>query len=231
MNATNNGTFAPATETSSIIHPNRTLLVILYRYGLAFIFFIGFSGNLASLVTFMSPILRVISTGCLFFMVAISDMLYLMISIFDFVEVGIVQGGIFLSVYDSVCRFRWFAKGLLRFCSAWILVSIAIDRWLRTRFPFKANQWCIPRNALIAMLIITVLGIALHGHMLSIQLFGRFFPGIPSVACGPIDPTSLYMPFFFTQWPIIQVVKRETKIEKYPSDCFRSLSSQSFLYC
>ncbi|CAF5020761.1 unnamed protein product, partial [Rotaria sp. Silwood1] len=152
----------------------------------------------------MSPILRVISTGFLFFMVAVSDILYLMITIFEFVEAGIVQGAIFLSVYDNVCRFRWFSKGLIRFCSAWILVFIAIDRWLRTRFPFKVNQWCTRRNASIAVLIATLFGIALHSHMLSTQLFGRFFPGIPSVACGPINPTSFYMPFFFTQWPIIQ---------------------------
>ncbi|CAF4476037.1 unnamed protein product [Rotaria sp. Silwood2] len=206
MNTTSNDTFAPVTESPTIIHPNRTLFMILYRYGLVLIFLIGFSGNLASLVTFMSPILRVISTGFLFFMVAVSDILYLMITIFEFVEVGIVQGAIFLSVYDNVCRFRWFSKGFIRFCSAWILVFIAIDRWLRTRFPFKANQWCTRRNASIAVLIAILFGIALHSHMLSTQLFGRFFPGIPSVACGPINPTSFYMPFFFTQWPIIQVV-------------------------
>ncbi|CAF1361545.1 unnamed protein product [Adineta steineri] len=153
----------------------------------------------------MSPMLRATSTSCLFFIVAISDTLFLMISIFDFVEVGIVQGPIFLSVYDSVCRFRWFSKGFIRFCSAWILVLIATDRWIRTRFPFKVNQWCTRRNALITILITIVLGIGLHGHMLSIQLFGGYFPGIPSVACGPIDPTSFYLRFFFTQWPIIQV--------------------------
>ncbi|CAF1421090.1 unnamed protein product [Adineta steineri] len=153
----------------------------------------------------MSPILRVTSTSCFFFMVAISDTLFLMISIFDFVEVGIVQGPIFLSVYDSVCRFRWFSKGFIRFCSAWILVLIAIDRWIRTRFPLKVNQLCTRCNALITILITIVLGIGLHGHMLSIQLFGAYFPGIPSVACGPIDPTSFYLRFFFTQWPIIQV--------------------------
>ncbi|CAF1172472.1 unnamed protein product [Adineta steineri] len=159
----------------------------------------------------MSPILRVTSTSCFFFMVAISDTLFLMISIFDFVEVGIVQGPIFLSVYDSVCRFRWFSKGFIRFCSAWILVLIAIDRWIRTRFPFKVNQLCTRRNALITILITIVLGIGLHGHMLSIQLFGGYFPGIPSVACGPIDLTSFYMRFFFTQWPIIQATQYQDR--------------------
>ncbi|CAF1345428.1 unnamed protein product [Adineta steineri] len=230
MDPTSNGTLALVRDSSSFIHPNRILLMILYRYGLVFVFVIGFSGNLASLVTFMSPILRVTSTSCLFFMVAISDTLYLLISIFDFVEVGIVQGPIFLSVYDSVCRFRWFSKGFIRFCSAWILVLIAIDRWIRTRFPFKVNQWCTRCNALITILITIVLGIDLHGHMLSIQLFGGYFPGIPSVACGPIDPTLFYLRFFFTQWPIIQVVKREMKIEKRSFKYFRSLSYQLFLY-
>ncbi len=147
----------------------------------------------------MSSILRVISTRCLFFVVAISDILYLMISIFDFVEADIVQKAIFLCVYDSICRFRWFSKGFIRFCSAWILVLNAIDRRMRTRLPCKTNQWCTRRNALITVLITIVLGIGLHGHMLSIQLFGGFFPDIPPVSCEPIHPTSTYMPFFFTQ--------------------------------
>ncbi|CAF1664677.1 unnamed protein product, partial [Adineta steineri] len=205
MDATSNGTLALARQSPSFVHPDATLLVILYRYGLAFIFFIGFSGNFASLVTFMSPVLRVTSTGFLFFMVAISDMLYLMVSIFEFVEVGIVQGPIFLSVYDSVCRFRWFSKGFIRFCSAWFLVLIAIDRWLRARFPFKVNQWCTRRNALITVLFTSVLGVGLHGHMLSAQLFGGYFPGIPSLACGALNQSFFYLRFFFTQWPIIQI--------------------------
>lgn len=207
MNTTTNATFAPETESPPFLQPDRKLFVILYRYVLGFIFLIGFSGNIASLVTFMSPVLRVISTGYLFFMLAMSDILYLTISIFDFVEAGIVQGPIFLSAYDSVCRFRWFSKGFIRLYSAWVLVLIAMDRWMRTRFPFNANKWCTRRNASFALIIIILFSIGLHSHMLNAQLFGRFFPGIPSGACGPIDPTSFYMTFFFTQWPIIQVLQ------------------------
>ncbi|CAF3390809.1 unnamed protein product [Rotaria sp. Silwood2] len=205
MNTTSNETLTTVTQQSFIIHPNKILLMILYRYGLGFVFLIGFSGNFASLVTFMSPILRVMSTGCLLFMLAMADIFYLMISIFEFVEVGIVQEGIFLSVYDSICRFRWFMKGFIRFCSAWILAFIAIDRWLRTRFPYKTNQWCTRRNAFIAVSIAAVFAILLHSHMLSSQLFGGLFPGTPSIACGPIDTRSPYVFFFFVQWQIIQV--------------------------
>ncbi|CAF3013966.1 unnamed protein product [Rotaria sp. Silwood2] len=153
----------------------------------------------------MCPILRVTSTGCLFFMVAISDLLYLLVSIFEFVEVGIVQRAIFLSVYDNVCRFRWFSRGMIRFCSAWTLVLIAIDRWIKVCFPFKANKWCTRRHAWIAVILLIPPGICLHGHMLSTQLFGRLFPGIPSAACGPIDPTTYYLYFFFVHWPLIQI--------------------------
>lgn len=37
-------------------------LVFLYRYGLGLIFVFGFIGNLASIITFLQPTLRITST-------------------------------------------------------------------------------------------------------------------------------------------------------------------------
>ncbi|CAF0984662.1 unnamed protein product [Adineta steineri] len=192
-------------STSYLVHSNPLFLVLLYRYGLGFIFLFGFTGNLASMATFMQTTLRATSTAFLFLILAVSDTLFLLVSIFDFIEVGLTQGPILLTTYDSLCRFRWFLKGLTQFCSAWILVFVTIDRWLRTCFPFKANKWCTHKNVIIVTICIIIIGTSLHSHMLSAQLLGRLQPGIATSACGPADPFGLYANFYFAQWPFIQV--------------------------
>lgn len=203
MNA--NTTNAPSPTPPFRTLSNPTFVVLLYRYGLTFIVFMGIAGNLASIVTFKRPNLRHTSTCCLFLAVAISDTMFLLVTIFDVVEVAIVQGPIFLANYDNFCRFRWFARGFTRFCSAWLLVIVAVDRWFRSRFPYQINKICTRLNVLIATAVVMILSCALHSHLLSPQNVRRFFPGIPSLACGPANPMSSYIYFFFIQWPIIQV--------------------------
>ena len=68
---------------------NSILLVRLYQIAYPITFIFGFIGNIASLITFSRSTLRKVSTSCLFIMLAISDTLYLLICIFDFVEFGI----------------------------------------------------------------------------------------------------------------------------------------------
>ena len=184
---------------------NPMILVFFYRYGLSILFVLGLVGNLASIVTFSRPVLRATSIGCLFLLLALSDNLFLFVEIFDFLEVGIVQGPIFLENYDSLCRFRWFAKGLSQFCSAWILVVVSGDRWVRSRFPFHANRWCKRRNAFVAAFALTCIGFALHVHFLMPGLFGGLSPGIATEACGPLNPGGSYGTFYFNHWPFVQV--------------------------
>ena len=186
---------------------NATFLVVVYRYGLGLALLLGFAENFASGVTLLRLRLRVTSTGCLFFMMTVSDTIFLMVSMFDFVEAGIAQGPIFLSGYDTLCRFRWYMKGVAQFCSAWILVLITIDRWLRTRFPFKSKQWCTRQNALAVVILVTIISASLYGHILNAQFFGRRFPGIATEACGPVDFRGSYIQFYFSQWSYIQVVE------------------------
>jgi hypothetical protein len=88
--------------------------------------------------------------------------------------------------------------------SAWILVIISIDRWIRTRFPFKSGSICTPKKALIAVAVLLVLDIALHSHMLT-PLFGMLIPGFAIIACGPNIYNASYALFYFLNWSIIQV--------------------------
>ena len=68
---------------------NPAMVVRFYQIGYPITFLLGFVGNIAGLITFSRSTLRKISTGCLFITLAMSDILFLLISIFDFVEFGL----------------------------------------------------------------------------------------------------------------------------------------------
>ncbi|CAF1164054.1 unnamed protein product [Adineta ricciae] len=192
--------------SSSMAVVNTPFLLFSYRYGLGLIILLGFFGNLASIMSFSLAAVRVTSTGCLFLVLAAVDTVFLLASTFDFVEVGLVQGPIFLNVYDVVCRFRSFLKGFASFCAAWILVLVTIDRWIWIRYSSKANKWCTHRHIVIGILSTVIITTALHSHMLSPQLFGRLMPGIATSACGSVNPIGSYANFYSSQWPFIQVI-------------------------
>jgi hypothetical protein len=67
---------------------NPVTIIRFYQIGYSFTLLLGFIGNTASLLTFSRPTLRKISTGCLFIALACSDILYLLMCIFDVLEFG-----------------------------------------------------------------------------------------------------------------------------------------------
>lgn len=79
---------------------NPLIVVRFYQIGYPITFLLGFLGNTASLITFSSSALRKVSTGCLFIILAISDTLYLLMCIFDFIEIGLQVMRLFNSVID-----------------------------------------------------------------------------------------------------------------------------------
>ena len=89
---------------------NPTVVIQFYQYGYPITFLLGFLGNIASLLTFFRPSLRKVSTGCLFIALAISDLCYLFICIFDFLEFGLkVSQDMFISSssIDFLCSHRF----------------------------------------------------------------------------------------------------------------------------
>jgi hypothetical protein len=97
MNATTTTTNMEAIPTTTMsiydllymYFKNPVIVIRFYQIGYSFTFFLGFIGTTASLLTFSRPTLRKVSTGCLFITLAISDMLYLLTCIFDYLEFGI----------------------------------------------------------------------------------------------------------------------------------------------
>ena len=97
MNNTTAATVAPPSNTTYTytlddyyaMYINPITVIRFYQIGYPITFLLGFLGNAASLLTFSRPTLRKVSTGCLFIVLALSDTLFLIMHIFDFVEFGL----------------------------------------------------------------------------------------------------------------------------------------------
>lgn len=94
MNNTTASSIVQTSKTSSAFSslsgiqiPAITTQFFLWGYLITFL--LGFPGNTLSLLTFSRPTLRNISTGRLFILLAISDTLYLVVTLVDFVEFGL----------------------------------------------------------------------------------------------------------------------------------------------
>lgn len=106
-----NSTSTAITETTTLFSyldfylsliqiPSFTTQVFLWGYLVTFL--LGFTGNTLSFLTFYRPTLRKVSTGCLFILLAISDTLYLLVAVVDFVEFGLQV------VYCKLCLMIYF---------------------------------------------------------------------------------------------------------------------------
>jgi hypothetical protein len=93
---------------------------------------------------------------------------------------------------------------MAQICSAWVLVIISIDRWIRTRFPHKLATLCTPKKALLAVAVLILLDVIIHSPMLT-SLFGMLLPGVALVACGPNTKEKTYLNFYYYTWTIMQV--------------------------
>jgi len=92
--------------------------------------------------------------------------------------------------------------------SSWILVVISIDRWIRTRFPYKSGSLCTPRNALLVVGVLLVIDVGLHAQMLT-SWFGMLIPGFAILSCGPTLTSSSYFIFYYLKWSVVQVSSKK----------------------
>ncbi|CAF1216927.1 unnamed protein product [Didymodactylos carnosus] len=203
--------------------------VALYGYPLLYI--LAIVGHTSSLLIFLRPTLRHVSTSCLFIALTISDSVYLLVSIYDFINTGFRRPD---SSADpsATCRLRTFVQSTFMCCNAWLLVTISADRWARVRFPFKSKQKCTRRNALLVIIGILIAAAGLNGHFLVPQIFGRLPAGVMTV-CGASMVNPNYFQFFRRTWPILfsclQTLIPVILLLIFSLDTFRRLARNSIV--
>ncbi|CAF4254849.1 unnamed protein product [Rotaria sp. Silwood2] len=172
----------------------------LVFYGYILLFLFGFFGHAASATIFLRRTLRTVSTSCLFVCMAGSDTIYLLMCIYDFIFLGLGVPTTNINLMNALCRFRSFVQYFSMCYSAWLLLSITIDRWLRVQFPFRVKELCTTKRVLIGAFIILMFSVTLNSHLLLPSL--GVVPGAIACAPGPMsNPTYQY--FYMEIWPFL----------------------------
>ncbi|CAF1244693.1 unnamed protein product [Adineta steineri] len=132
-------------------------------FGIAFYFYclasplfrqnygLGFVGNVLSLIVFCTQDeFRKISTGLLFMLITISNFIHLWTLASDY-----------LTVYNYAlypnnfmqCRFTYYIQNISRALSTYWMVTVALDRLIRTEYPMRSKKICTKHNVIIISII------------------------------------------------------------------------------
>ncbi|CAF0929971.1 unnamed protein product [Adineta ricciae] len=161
----------------------------------------GFVGHICSIITFSSQTLRSTSTGLVFMTLTLSDMLYLFISIRDFVSVTLNLPSI---RSEHLCRFREFASNFAAFTSSWLLVLISIDRLICTHFPYRTAKICTRKVAGCSIVAVSICSAAFTSHVLQPAVS---YANPSSNWCGPpAFPSTDYSIFYYNTWTILRLM-------------------------
>ena len=159
----------------------------------------GLIGHVSSLITFSSRTLRLTSTGFLFICLTLSDVLYLLMSIRD-ILVQAFSVSILISAH--LCRFRSFIINFSATTSSWLLVLIALDRLIRTRFPFQQAQICTRKVAAYSVIVVCICSAVLTSYVLHSEFA---YTDTLTNWCGPArSPVTSYTHFYFNVSGILQ---------------------------
>ncbi|CAF0920528.1 unnamed protein product [Adineta ricciae] len=172
--------------------------VVLYGYLILFLF--GFFGHAGSLTIFHRETLRKVSTSTLFIYMAISDLIYLLTCFYIFIFIGLNVSTANRNMMNQLCRAYTFLQYFCMCCTAWLLLTITIDRWLRVRFAFRVKELCTRKRVTIGTCVIVIVSAALNSHLAS--------PFIEVVAGAAVCSSSRtsnpsYEYFYSTIWPIL----------------------------
>ena len=147
--------------------------LLLFSYGL------GFLGNVLSLIVFYChKEFRKVSTGVLFILITLSNFFHLGALAVEFLTIYNV------TVFENVlfqCQLTYFVQNVSRAMSTYFMVTVSMDRFIRSELPMRSKMLCTRRN--VAILTCIYLGI--------FGLFWSFFL-YPFIAQNPLTGACNY---------------------------------------
>ena len=126
---------------------------------------IGTIGNILAIVVLSRKEMRKSTTSMYLNILAVSDIFVLYL--------GLLRNFIH-KIYDvdvrdhsePVCKLHIFLVYFTSHFSHWVLVAVAVERFIAVWFPFKAKILCTRRNGLFALLLLAAILLAADGHFL-----------------------------------------------------------------
>ncbi|CAF1571266.1 unnamed protein product, partial [Didymodactylos carnosus] len=123
----------------------------------------GIIGNLLSIITFSKKKLRSLSCGCYLLLVAIADTFALII----------ISRPYFFKIFNNVhhlessilCGFHLFFTKIFDELSPWLLVFVACNRLVLTKFPRNHRCFQTSKSAVLSTLLLILFFILLNIHL------------------------------------------------------------------
>jgi len=84
------------------------------------------------------------------------------------------------------------------------LFVVTVDRWIRSRFPLKAQQICTPRAAIYWIIFALIIDFILNCHILT-PMFGKATVAYGST-CGAQSGYPTYSYFYTEIWPVTTLI-------------------------
>ena len=163
----------------------------------------GIIGNGLSILTFAQRKLRTLSCGCYLLLLAVSDTIALLI----------ISRPYFFKQFDLVhhldssflCGLHLFLTKIFDELTPWLLVLVACNRLVLSRYPRNHHCFQTSRSALWSALFLVIILIVLNMHL----LFGigvGFSETDPCHAvCGPLSHSANYVFFYQHVSPVIDL--------------------------
>ena len=171
-----NVTLYPESNTTLSPLPPETQMslvgYLLLKYVTPVIIFVGFIGNIMSLIVFMSTPLRNLSSSVYLSALAISDTAFLLqlfvawlayVGVYAFHMNGICQAGVYVSYVSS-------------FLSVWLVIAFTVERYIVVCYPFRRHDMCTVKRAKIIVLALTIFSVVAYS-------FGAWTSGIINSTC------------------------------------------------
>ncbi|CAF0748702.1 unnamed protein product [Adineta steineri] len=164
---------------------------------------LGIIGNGLSVLTFSQRKLRILSCGCYLLLLAISDTIGLLIMSrpYFFKQFNLVH-----HLNSSfLCGLHLFLTKIFDELTPWLLVLVACNRLVLSRYPRNDQSFQTARAALWSALCLLSIIILINSHL----LFGigvGFSPLQPCISvCGPLTKSPYYLFFYKNVSPIIDL--------------------------
>ena len=124
---------------------------------------VGTTGNVLIIVVLTRKRMRMMASAMTLIILAVSDLMVLHLGLLRRL-INVLADVDIRDFSQAVCKTHVFLVYFCRHFSAWLLVAVAVERFISVWFPFRANQICSKRNVAVAVAAIAIGLVGINSH-------------------------------------------------------------------
>ena len=200
--------------TDSQIHQNTTgsglvatctlpqLATTLWKVGAPIIIVMGTLFNILTIIVLLRKRMRSSSSSRYLIVLAVCDILSLNIGLWRHYIKEVMKVDI-RNFSDAGCKIHVFLLYFFTHLSGWVLIFLAVERFIAVWFPFKVKVFCSPKKGTAALVAIGISLLAINAHFFWTMGLISFITGPneeKQLICDISDPQYLIFYTHIWQW-------------------------------